>query len=604
MYEPELGGKLEFNDICKEDTLVVQENLLAKLDNSTNIDSLFYLAQQNIDIFNLSSAFYTDICYHFNSPVEGKDIALKDRIKIYYPNVTLCEDGCQIKGINLTTFKAICECLLNNLMNNNLLGNNILYQSSIGELENLIQKTNIEVIKCYKDLFEMKYLVSNTGGFIIMSLILAQIVLIIIYLFKNLYSIRKYIFSMTDKYISFLTNPKKNELISRNDSSIKRNKLIKYKEPPKRQAKINNEEDKNIKRNNRKGKTKLERKKSNKINQKRKTLNLKHFVFKNLTLENNCQNNFNINTSSKNNSENINNPSVNPRKNIKKKTTVHVYKNSKKFSDDIFINSKDQLNKYKSSNPSINTYNKSVLMINLNEENNIDIQDYLSTDPDDMDYDDAIKLDKRTFFQFFIDKLKVNQMILNTFYTKDPLRPRPLKIILFILVIDLYLFINGLFFNEDYISQMFTASDAEGIIPFIERFMERFLYITLVGVIINYIIECFFVDEKKIKGIYKREKDNIVILKYEIAQTIKNIHSRYTWFIIVSFIITIFTLYYVFCFNNIYPSMKGEWIKSSIIIIFAMQALSALLCFLETCIRFISFKCKSEKVYKISLLLS
>ena len=35
--------------------------------------------------------------------------------------------------------------------------------------------------------------------------------------------------------------------------------------------------------------------------------------------------------------------------------------------------------------------------------------------------------------------------------------------------------------------------------PFIERFMERFLYITLVGVIINYIIECFFVDEKKNK---------------------------------------------------------------------------------------------------------
>ena len=270
----------------------------------------------------------------------------------------------------------------------------------------------------------------------------------------------------------------------------------------------------------------------------------------------------------------------------------------------MLINSKDYLTKYKSPNPSINAFKKSGLMVNLNEENNVNMGEYLSTDPDDMDYDDAIKLDKRAFCQFFVDKLKVNQMLLNTFYTKDPLRPRPLKIILFILVIELYFFINGLFFNEDYISQMFTVSNDEGIMPFIERFMERFLYITLVGVIINYIIECFFVDEKKIKRIYKREKDNIVILKYEISQTIRNISSRYTWFIIVSFVISIFTLYYVFCFNNIYPSMKGEWIKSSIIIIFAMQALSVLLCFLETCIRFISFKCKSEKVYKISLLLS
>ena len=67
-------------------------------------------------------------------------------------------------------------------------------------------------------------------------------------------------------------------------------------------------------------------------------------------------------------------------------------------------------------------------MANLNEEIDSNIQEYLSTDPDDMDYDDALKLDKRKFCQFFFDKLKVNQMILNTFYTKDPLKPRPLKI--------------------------------------------------------------------------------------------------------------------------------------------------------------------------------
>ena len=84
----------------------------------------------------------------------------------------------------------------------------------------------------------------------------------------------------------------------------------------------------------------------------------------------------------------------------------------------------------------------------------------------------------------------------------------------------------------------------------------------------------------------------------------KSISKRYNSFIAVSLVITILTLYYVFCFNNIYPSMKGEWIKTSIIIIFSMQALSVLQCFLETALRFISFKCKSEKIYKISLLLA
>ena len=50
--------------------------------------------------------------------------------------------------------------------------------------------------------------------------------------------------------------------------------------------------------------------------------------------------------------------------------------------------------------------------------------------------------------------------------------------------------------------------------------------------------------------------------------------------------------------------MRDEWIKSSIIIIIIMQILSLLECLLETIIRFISFKCKSEKIYKLSLLLS
>ena len=331
---------------------------------------------------------------------------------------------------------------------------------------------------------------------------------------------------MTDKFIVYLNSPRNNSLISNYNNSIKENKVIKYKEPPKRRTKICKEE--NLKINNQKGKTKIEKKKINQNIAKRKSLNPNNYQFKNIILENNYQNNFSINSNSisKNNSGNKNNPSIstnNTRKNKNKKTTIHFKNNSKKFSDDMYINSNEQLNKYRTSNPSFNEDNKTGIMVSLKEENNVNMKEYLSTDPDDMDYDDAIKLDKRTFCQFFSDKLKVNQTILNTFFTKDPLRPRPLKIILFILVIDLYLFINGLFFNEDYISQMFTVSKDEGIMPFIERFMERFLYITLVGVIINYIIECFFVDEKKIKQLYKREKDNILVLKYEIARTIKNI---------------------------------------------------------------------------------
>ena len=72
----------------------------------------------------------------------------------------------------------------------------------------------------------------------------------------------------------------------------------------------------------------------------------------------------------------------------------------------------------------------------------------------------------------------------------------------------------------------------------------------------------------------------------------------------ISYAITIFTWYHISCFNNIYPHMKNEWLIFSILIIIFMQILSLLVCLLESILRFISFKCKSEKIYKISLLLS
>jgi hypothetical protein len=156
-----------------------------------------------------------------------------------------------------------------------------------------------------------------------------------------------------------------------------------------------------------------------------------------------------------------------------------------------------------------------------------------------------------------------------------------------------------LFFNEEYISNIFHSNEEESFSNFIYRFVDNCFYTTLVGVFVNYIIDCFFIEEKKIKGILKREKDNLFILNYEITQLIKGIQKRYKYFIIFSFVITSFTWYYVSCFNNIYPYTKGEWIKTSIMIIIVMQILSILASLLESIIRYFSFKCKSEKLYGI-----
>ena len=102
----------------------------------------------------------------------------------------------------------------------------------------------------------------------------------------------------------------------------------------------------------------------------------------------------------------------------------------------------------------------------------------------------------------------------------------------------------------------------------------------------------------------KREKDNILVLKYEMIQIIKDINTRFITFISVTFVISVITWYHLYCFNNIYPHIQKEWLIFSILIILSVQILSLLASLAETIIRFLSFRFKSEKLFKLSQLLA
>ena len=550
IFKPDTGEKINVIGICPNQTITVEKNLKNQIQNSENFELYEELTKQDINIFDKNSDFYTDLCFHFKSPIDGKDIPLKDRLKLFFPNITLCDEGCHIKGVNLTSLKASCECTLNNLLNNNIFGNNLLVQKSLGEVQEILTKTNIEVMKCYKDVFDQEMYKNNTGFFIVILLIFIQLICIIIYFCNFKIKIKKYVLAITDKYLYFL----RNKLNPHNNIS-KPNNLLKPA-PPK------NNPGSGIKLNN--GNININERKF--INNKSKTI---------------------------------------VRKQEGKNTTIKIINNPLKFSNKLsfslsndskqnYINSK---NNFERKETIKNGYEP--IMPDLSNHLNINIQEFIKTDPDDMDYDDAIREDKRTFCQYFYSRIKTEQIILSTFLKHEVLRPIPIKIILLILDIDLYLIINGLFFNENYISDL-LHSGPDTVWSFVNRIFDRIIIITITGVIINYIIEFFFVEESKIKKIFKRENGNIIVLKYEIVELIKCTYRKYNIFIIISSIIMIFSLYYIFSFNNVYPCIKAEWLKSSIIIIIIMQILPIILCFLDTSIRFISFKCKSERLFRLS----
>ena len=523
-YHPLSGRKLNADEICKNETIVVVESLNSVLDKN---DTAVYEAQtsltsQGVNIFDLNDPFYTDICYDFDNPMK-KDIPLNDRIKTLYPDVELCDEGCQYKGINLEDMTSTCDCTFNDIANNELIKDNPLMESSIGQIFDIINSSNILVLKCFKNMFS--HFSRSIGGWISLGLIISQTALSLIFFFFQSAKASKYIYNLTKGYVQLLSN-KKQEY------------------PPKRAVK--NEKVLKLQTNS---ETKL-KEKSRKNNNNKGDKNSADFII-----------------------------------------SYYDEKRLKTPSDNLNMKTDDDL---------ISTEKN----IEVNKEEIFDkefFKEYMATSPEDMEFDDAVHQDKRKYCEHMRENLIEDQIITSAFIAEDPLKPRSIKIMVFILDVILYFVVNGLFFSEKVISELYNVNEEdENFFSYLPRSVDRLIYTTLVSVVLGIITDFFFVEEKKLKGILRREKSDIKTLKQKVKEFINGLKQRYFAFIIVVSIILIISFFYLLCFNYVYPYSQVEWIKSSITSFIIMQILSLLKCILETSMRFLSYKFNSEKLYKIS----
>ena len=130
------------------------------------------------------------------------------------------------------------------------------------------------------------------------------------------------------------------------------------------------------------------------------------------------------------------------------------------------------------------------------------INDFVNPEFDENDFDDVIQKDKRTFCEFFTEKMINNQMFINTFYNKDMFKPRILKIMLLVMTIELYFVITALFYTEDYLSERFNSDEKENFFSFIPKRINAFIYTSIVNGIIGYFLTYFFDHEDFLRRIF------------------------------------------------------------------------------------------------------
>ena len=512
-FNPDTGELLSIGDSCIDMSFKIEKSL--NYYQEINIEEAKFFDNQDINIFNSSDVFYNDLCYFFESP-NGKDVPLKVRLQLFYPNISFCEEGCNNIGVNLTSMKAICECKLKELLSNTEDASKLIGLNFAEFYESI----SLDVIKCYKTLFQSKYFIKCYGGLIAIFLILAQTICAIIAGKVSMGKIRIVTYWVIENYINLL-RPKRSI-----NSPPKKNK---YKAKSTKYASI----------------------------------------FMNLSENSNMQND----TKYKLNQKLI-------LKTNNEKLFLNKYNKGRKLSSFKAFKIKDNKSKKKE--------NK---LINLDE--------YLKTSLDDLDYDEAIIREKRNICKIFIEKLVVKQMIIDIFYNNNYIIPKTIKAIFFIVRIDLYLFVNALFYNEEYITELYVSTKKEEFFSFVPRSLNRIIYTSIVSSVLNFIISLLFPSENKIKKILLRKK-YLREMKNKIIIATTNIINNYYLFIGISYIFSIITWFYISCFNNAYPYLKIEWIKSSIFIIIIIQFISIFTCLLYAILRFISIKCKSEKIFKFS----
>ena len=525
------------------------------------------LLEHNIDIYDLSNEFYNSLCNYYNKLFKV-DMTLKYRILNYFPNVTICDLNCTYKSTNYKTNISTCDCKYEQF-NFSLINQNNIYDDEVNfqtlnvsvillsNFRDLLENIKIAPLICIKISLYPKNFIENIGGIFILIVLLVHIICCYKLLKeKFLNKISKFINVIMSMYI---------------------NKLMKKK----------------LKNSYKTQKFRINYSFSN---FKKDIQSIVHDEIKKY-------NSFNIKIKCQINKDNsIASESKNSNKNLAEVQTdcsIINTENSFRISDNVDLK---EFNKY------INLKLKKKSIMDLKALNTIKsgkknefsesyLREYLSKSPDDLTFYKALKKDKRTFFMFLINMIVKKNLIIQTFVMVEETKPFLLKIILFTFNIDLYFLLDTFLFDTSDIDSLNGKKSFKFYFDLIVVKVSASIFINKV---VKFLIGLFIFDKYVLMDMIKMEKSEEKILRKETIKLIKKTKIKFIIFIILNLLISTLSWTLVCSFNFTYPNIKFFFFIMCILIIILDSLYSAVLVFVEACLRFISLKCKIKALFTLS----
>ena len=223
-------------------------------------------------------------------------------------------------------------------------------------------------------------------------------------------------------------------------------------------------------------------------------------------------------------------------------------------------------NKFLKNNDSVNNLKVTGKKSHLNTINNKikkkyeDIIKFNENEINSLKYSIALKMDKRNFFQYYFSLLKLNHLLIFSFYCKmKDYNSQILKIFLFFFLFSLHFTINALFFSDE---TMHTIYVEEGKFNFLYQ-IPQIIYSSLISSGISTIIKYLSLSEDSILEF----KNNEEMEKFSalMKKLIKNLKIKFFLFFVLSFILLFLFGFYISCFCGVYINTQIHLIKDTLI---------------------------------------
>ena len=600
------------------------------------------LANKGIDIFNPKDSFFNDICKQIDN-IKGKDMILIDRRTDIFQNITFCQSGCTYAGMNYDLMFANCLCDSYSLEieeNNEDEENNKNYNEKINFnsikkhiLSNLFD-FNINVMKCYNLVFNLKILRHNIGFYCMCIMSISQCIFLVVFFSKKLKPLKYFmllfnqstsknpIISFPHKLIKYSTHnifpySKENSLDINKNKKIKKNnkkrikkKYIgsKFKNNIKDYIIQENEKnDDNTKRKiniNKNEKTENEYNKENilinknfpllKKTQNNEISNLKHELF---YIEN-LRPKININ----NQISNIYIQEKISKKENKNKTKEREENYSKIIEKNKLLINTNEYNKKNNNNKNSkkNNHFLKTTMEEKEDKNTIKFNKYFiklplgDEDLQNMDYEKAIIEDKRSFLRMFWEFLVDKLIILGTFFTNNYLNLFIIKLSFFIFTFQISFFLNALFYTDEYISDSYHNN---GVLDFISGLPKSF-YSSISTLIITNLLQMLSNSRSELMQVIRTLSNSInyVII---IDNKLRKLSNKLIAYFILVFSLGLFFLYYVTSFCATYRHSQKYWFIGCVESFAIDFSISFACCLILTLLRYICIRKKIKFLYKL-----